>query len=780
MSTKQRRLAAVFFSDVKGFSSQMDADEEGTMDRLHRHNEVMRGHIDAHQGRVVKTVGDAFMAEFSSSVAAVACALDCQRTFATRNEEESAEDAIEVRIGVHVGDVIVDGDDLFGEAVNVAARLEAQAPTGAVCISEAVYSQVRRKVRARGQDRGPVDLKGIGESMRLYSLWPSEQQLDLTEVSQTPAVGSKVSGRTISVALLVAVAAVLGTVMWMGERTVEDVPSKPAVATTTEVPPPTPPEPAAAVASIEQEAPRRGGTLRMSWQGDWGDLKVPQTTYHIDKVAYSMLLDPLVRLTTSGQVRPWALERVAQSDDGKVLTLTLRKGVVFHAHPCLKDGLARPATAADLAASIELQQVFLDPLPVVGLAEFRAKKAEHIAGIRLTADNEVSIDLAHAIPYAGQLLHELDLVAKEALGDCSLPPPGTGPFAFAGPLQGDTLVVRRAKQYWGKPALLDAVELTAIHDEVGALAAMGRGELDLLGLFRSRLLADPRAEVPQLAARYNKLDVAVAPWVRSREYMIATIMFVVGVENQWSDAVVRQAVGYALDRRALLAVYPAPSTATGRSLHSRLVGADPAFEGFVHDPVRARELLAKAGYPGGKGLAPLRLAVKPDRREVAELIAKQLEVVGLAVNLLPVNSQGLARAFREHSLDAALVENTNPLIGNDPYLVIGWLPFYFRGQRGGAAGRMRGLVDRCTRELDRSRRADLYTQVEALLLEAPPYIPIAFRSSNAPASTVLSRKVVQGVIEPVTGRVDAVDWQELWPKLWLKPAAALEPVTGSR
>ena len=779
MATKQRRLAAVFFSDVKGFSSQMDADEEGTMDRLHRHNEVMRGHIDAHQGRVVKTVGDAFMAEFSSSVAAVACALDCQRTFATHNGEVTAEEAIEVRIGVHVGDVIVDSDDLFGEAVNVAARLEGQAPTGAVCISEAVYSQVRRKVRARGQDRGLVDLKGIGEPMRLYSLWPAEAQLDLAEFSERPESGPKYSGRIASVALLLVVVALLGLFLWTGEQTIEDGRSESPVATTTEAPPPTPSESAAA-ATVKQGARQRGGTLRMSWQGDWGDLKMPQTTYHVDKVAYSMLLDPLVRLSTSGQVRPWALERVAQSDDGKELTLTLRKGVVFHPHPCLKDGVSRPATAADLAASIELQQVFLDPLPVVGLAEFRAKKAEHIAGIRVTAQNEVSIDLVHAIPYAGQLLHELALVAKEALGRCSLPPPGTGPFAFAGPLEGDTLVVRRAKEYWGKPALLDAIELTAIHDEVGALAAMGRGELDMLGLFRTRLLADPRAEVPRLAARYNKLDVAVAPWVRSREYMIATIMFVVGVDNQWSDAGVRQAVGYALDREALLTVYPAPSTATGRSLHSRLAGADPAFEGFVHDPGRARDLLTKAGYPGGKGLAPLRLAVKPDRREVAVLVAKQLEAIGLRVNLVPVNSQGLAKAFREHSLDAALVETTNPLIGNDPYLVIGWLPFYYRGKHGGAADRLRALVDRCTRELDRSRRTDLYAKVEALLIESPPYIPIAFRSANAPASTVLTSKAVQGAIEPVTGRIDAVDWQDLWPKLWLKPAAALESASQPR
>ena len=93
MSGRQRRLAAIFFSDMKGFSSQMDADEEGTLDRLDRHNAVMRSQIEAHGGRVIKTVGDAFMAEFTSSVAAVKCALDCLRDFDTQNADVSDDDA---------------------------------------------------------------------------------------------------------------------------------------------------------------------------------------------------------------------------------------------------------------------------------------------------------------------------------------------------------------------------------------------------------------------------------------------------------------------------------------------------------------------------------------------------------------------------------------------------------------------------------------------------------------------------------------------------------------
>ncbi|MDP6944826.1 MAG: ABC transporter substrate-binding protein, partial [Myxococcota bacterium] len=551
MSGRERRLAAIFFSDMKGFSSQMDADEEGTLDRLDRHNAVMRSQIEAHGGRVIKTVGDAFMAEFTSSVAAVKCALDCLRDFDGHNADVSDEDAIHVRIGVHVGDVVVEGDDLFGEAVNVAARLEPQAPVGGVCISQAVYAQVRRKVHARGEVRGEVALKGIGEPMRLYALWPSAEHLDVPEHA-APAVARSNQGRLLAIAGLGVLAAVLalGIALWPPADTAEAParPAEPAEPVASEVTPSQTPSP-----SADSEV-RRGGTLRVGWRGGWGGFSPAKGTVDVSEIALDMILENLIRLDASGQAEPVVLEHATVSEDGLTLTLKLRPDVVFHAHPCLEGGEARPATAADVIASIELQETDLDPLPVDGLQDFRDKKTPHISGIRATETGEVTIALTHRVPYVAQSLQRCQLVPVEyEPTKCDLPPPGTGPFVVTGPLQGSTLRMRRAVDYWGTPPRLDAIELTALEDEVGALSRMMRGELDLLGVAKSRLIADLRAEMPVLAPRFGDLDVTVAPWVRKNMTATASVMFI-GVEGPWSSRpALRRALAYALDREALMA-----------------------------------------------------------------------------------------------------------------------------------------------------------------------------------------------------------------------------------
>ncbi len=158
MSSERRKLAAVFFSDMVGFSAQMDADEAKTLELLHTHNALMEAEIERQEGRVVKTVGDAFMVEFGSAVQATCCALDCLRSLRDYNVSVALEEEIHIRIGIHVGDVVERGSDLFGEVVNIAARLESMAPADTVCVSGAVFQQVRKKVKADGEDLGGLSL----------------------------------------------------------------------------------------------------------------------------------------------------------------------------------------------------------------------------------------------------------------------------------------------------------------------------------------------------------------------------------------------------------------------------------------------------------------------------------------------------------------------------------------------------------------------------------------------------------------------------------------------
>ena len=141
----ERRLAAILAGDVAGYSRLMGADEEGTLARLNAHRrELLEPTIAEHRGRIVKRTGDGILVEFGSAVDATRCAIEQQRGMAQRNAHEPADRRIELRIGIHVGDVIIDEGDIFGDGVNIAARLEGIAEAGGICISDDAFRQVRR------------------------------------------------------------------------------------------------------------------------------------------------------------------------------------------------------------------------------------------------------------------------------------------------------------------------------------------------------------------------------------------------------------------------------------------------------------------------------------------------------------------------------------------------------------------------------------------------------------------------------------------------------------
>ncbi len=165
----ERRLAAVLATDVAGYSRLMGADEEGTLARL---KAVRKGIVDpaiaSHRGRVVKTTGDGMLVGFASAVDAVRNAVEVQRSMAEQNAAVPQNQRIEFRIGIHVGDIIFDDNDIFGDGVNIAARLEGIAEPGGVCISDDAYRQVRGKVEIACDDIGPQPLKNIAEPMRAW------------------------------------------------------------------------------------------------------------------------------------------------------------------------------------------------------------------------------------------------------------------------------------------------------------------------------------------------------------------------------------------------------------------------------------------------------------------------------------------------------------------------------------------------------------------------------------------------------------------------------------
>jgi class 3 adenylate cyclase len=179
--TTNRKLAAILAADVVGYSRLMQEDEAGTLAALkQRRKEIFEPTVAKHRGRIIKVMGDGVLVEFASAVAAVQCAIDLQHAMSAANYSNGANDAndqnrktILLRIGVNLGDVMVEGSDLYGDGVNLAARLEAIAEPGMICISAKVRDEVEGKIDLKFDDMGEVKLKNMPRPVRLFTINPA-------------------------------------------------------------------------------------------------------------------------------------------------------------------------------------------------------------------------------------------------------------------------------------------------------------------------------------------------------------------------------------------------------------------------------------------------------------------------------------------------------------------------------------------------------------------------------------------------------------------------------
>src|SRR5580693_3174938 len=187
--SQTRRLAAILAADVVGYSRLMGADEEGTLERLIalRH-ELVDPKIAEHHGRIVKTTGDGLLAEFPSAVDAVRCAVEVQQAMPERNRSAAADNRLELRIGINLGDVIVETDDLYGDGVNIAARIEALADAGGVFVSNTVHDQVRDRLPFVFEDLGEQQVKNIVRPVRVYRVRDTGAATKSTSTPTPPAL----------------------------------------------------------------------------------------------------------------------------------------------------------------------------------------------------------------------------------------------------------------------------------------------------------------------------------------------------------------------------------------------------------------------------------------------------------------------------------------------------------------------------------------------------------------------------------------------------------------
>ena len=189
----KRKLTAILHADVAGYSRLMSADEEATLQTLHASRTITDSLIAQHHGRIVGTAGDSILAEFASVVEAVQCAVEIQQALKTRNSAVPPEQRMEFRIGINLGDVMVEGEQIYGEGVNIAARLESLADPGGIHLSGTAYDQVKNKLSLGYDYLGEQTVKNITEPVRVYRLVMEEAERQKVEDSASQK--AKVKGQ---------------------------------------------------------------------------------------------------------------------------------------------------------------------------------------------------------------------------------------------------------------------------------------------------------------------------------------------------------------------------------------------------------------------------------------------------------------------------------------------------------------------------------------------------------------------------------------------------------
>src|ERR1051326_7860086 len=218
--SEQRRLAAIMFTDMVGYSALAQRDDQLALELLEEHRRLLREIFPRFNGVEIKTIGDAFLVEFGSALEAAQCAIEIQRTLSKRNLDVPADRRIELRIGVHIGDVMHREGDVYGDGVNIASRIEPLADVGGICISMDVERQIRNALEARFEKFAASELKNITLPMELFRVvlpWQAGGKAESGGMRPSKKMSAPILAGTIAV--IVASALIFG--WWMRPRPIE-------------------------------------------------------------------------------------------------------------------------------------------------------------------------------------------------------------------------------------------------------------------------------------------------------------------------------------------------------------------------------------------------------------------------------------------------------------------------------------------------------------------------------------------------------------------------------
>jgi adenylate cyclase len=224
-----RKLAAIMFTDMVGYSALAQRDDELALELLEEHRRLLRGIFPRFHGSEIKTIGDGFLVEFHSALEAVQCAVEIQRALSKRNDDVPLERRVEIRVGVHIGDVVHRNGDVYGDGVNIASRIEQLAGAGGICVSMDVERQIRSTLEVRLEKLAPTELKNISIPMDLFRIiLPWEKRAPI--VAQSETASTPASRKFLGTAVVLFVLLMIGVGWWWSDRP-RRTPSSPAAAT---------------------------------------------------------------------------------------------------------------------------------------------------------------------------------------------------------------------------------------------------------------------------------------------------------------------------------------------------------------------------------------------------------------------------------------------------------------------------------------------------------------------------------------------------------------------
>jgi len=510
-------------------------------------------------------------------------------------------------------------------------------------------------------------------------------------------------------------------------------------------------------------APGKRSVLRIGIQNAPG----PFDPYAVVGTPAELMLDHvierLVTLAPDGRPLPGPLKAWPQSEGGRNVTLQLQPGLRFHDHPCFANGKGKLVSAADVIFSLELsvrKESF--QLPIVGIKAFRAKKATTISGIQVKNDRVV-LRLDHASPFIGMWLSIVRLVPGE-LASCKLDgvsnmkqPVGTGLFRFSKPVDHSHLVIERNPKHWsgrGRKPGVGAISFTLVPSPQEAITRLRQKHLDLIMIAPGRsagVIDETQPLQPKLSKRYAAVPAVVGALTNNNYTQVLAIIRYVRKPGPLHNENVARAIAVGIDRAALVAGDKRGLQPLSRPFSPELVGRSAVWNGFQYDAVRAQALLAKAGYPKGKGLLPILLAGKYKEQAIGKRLATQLAALGIRVRFEPVMPAELARMADKGPVQGLIASFGWHVTGTEPYPYgVGFLAI--ARSAGKTRPRLRKLADKIEREMDRRARLELYKKLEVAIAESLDMIPLAYPPAGSPATLLVMSKHVTGVVDAVTGR----------------------------